>query len=148
MQHPNTGQAAASPRLRPNHVPSRPAPEGAGRDDPGPIAPTSGYVPAAGCVLMTVRQPAQPSGYRTVTGILLGTMHDRGKVHHYRISTGGGMALLAPPHWVVETPPASVPEAVHEVRRHIQLARLEDILRELRQCTAAARSALNLPGAA
>jgi hypothetical protein len=42
-----------------------------------------------------------PSG-ETITGVMLGTLHDRGAVLHYRISVGDGLFYLARPSWVVQ----------------------------------------------
>uniref|UniRef100_UPI00131A919A hypothetical protein n=1 Tax=Acidisphaera sp. L21 TaxID=1641851 RepID=UPI00131A919A len=37
---------------------------------------------------------------RVITGRVLGAMHDRGAVLHYRVSVGGSLCYLAPPSWL------------------------------------------------
>jgi hypothetical protein len=42
-------------------------------------------------------------------GRLLGAMHCRGQLHHYRVEDGDGQLYLCPPHWIVDPVPVLVP---------------------------------------
>ncbi len=98
-------------------------------------APASGYVPAPSPVRVVVRQPVKPEGHKRLTGTLLGSMFDRGQVHHHRISMGDGVLLLAPPAWVLDAPDLPEPPPARQGRSHIHQAKLQAVLRELRRIT-------------
>jgi hypothetical protein len=58
-----------------------------------------GYYPARVAVPVTLHRPTE-TGQEVIQGRLLGVMHHRGSLLHYRVSVGEGMCYLAPPHWL------------------------------------------------
>ncbi len=58
------------------------------------------YVKAAVPYIVTLMQPLPNGGSRPISGRILGEMHSRGALHHYRVSIGDGTILLAPPGWL------------------------------------------------
>ena len=60
---------------------------------------TDGFHRARLPIQVTLNQPTT-AGTKTITGTLLGAMHDRGALLHYRVSVGGNMCYLAPPSWL------------------------------------------------
>ena len=60
----------------------------------------TGFVRATRRVEVAINQPIRPKGTTLVTGCLVGEMHDRGRLLHYRVDVGAGVLLLAPPEWL------------------------------------------------
>ena len=67
-----------------------------------------GYVHAAADVMVTMHQPGQAGAIVAHTGRLLSAVLRDGRLDHYRISMGGGVALLAPPRWLARDSRAAV----------------------------------------
>jgi hypothetical protein len=49
---------------------------------------------------VTVLQPSADGTRQPVYGQILGEMHSRGELHHYRVSAGDGTVLFVPPEWL------------------------------------------------
>ncbi len=67
-----------------------------------------GYVHAAADVMVTMHQPGQAGAVVAHTGRLITAVLRDGRLDHYRISLGGGVALLAPPRWLARNSRAAV----------------------------------------
>ncbi len=67
-----------------------------------------GHIHAAVDVVVTVHQPGEAGAIVAHTGRLIAAVLQNGRLHHYRISLGGGVALLAPPRWLARDSRAAV----------------------------------------
>jgi hypothetical protein len=67
-----------------------------------PVALEARYVRALIPLQVTLHQPGKTvrAPRRVITGRLLGEMHARGKLHHYRVAADDGVLHLAPPGWL------------------------------------------------
>jgi hypothetical protein len=67
-----------------------------------------GQIHAATDVTVTMHQPGPAGAIVVHAGRLLSAVLRDGRLHHYRISVGGGVALLAPPRWLTRDSRAAV----------------------------------------
>ncbi len=67
-----------------------------------------GHIHAARDVTVTAHQPGNSGTIVSHTGRLMSAVLRDGRLDHYRISLGGGIALLAPPHWLTRESRAAV----------------------------------------
>ena len=58
------------------------------------------YVRATSKATVTLHQPLPRKQRRVIIGRLLGEMHARGALHHYRVQDANGVVYLAPPTWL------------------------------------------------
>ena len=70
-----------------------------------------GHIHAAVDVTVTVHQPGGPGAVVVHTGRLLAAVLRDNRLHHYRLSVGGGLVLLAPPSWLPSHSRPAVREA-------------------------------------
>ena len=70
-----------------------------------------GHVHAAKDVTVTMHQPGGASAIIVHTGRLLAAVLRDNRLHHYRVSIGEGLVLLAPPSWLPAHSRAAVREA-------------------------------------
>ena len=67
-----------------------------------------GHVHAAADVTVTAHQPGNSGAIVAHTGRLMAAVLRDGRLDHYRISLGGGVALLAPSRWLTRDSRAAV----------------------------------------
>ena len=70
-----------------------------------------GHVHAAKDVTVSVHQPRNAGAVIVHTGRLLAAVLRDNRLHHYRLSIGEGLVLLAPPSWLPAHGRAAVREA-------------------------------------
>ncbi len=77
------------------------------------------YVKAAAPLCVTIMQPLPGGTYQLVFGRILGEMHRGDELHHYRVSLGDGIVLLAPPEWLHPASHLAVKQAGLTVPNHL-----------------------------